>query len=56
MVDYARFDIEVNEVLLGSVEPSLLTAVWINFSHGEPKEYPSGPFLIALRAMPPLKG
>ena len=54
--DYARFDIEVDEVLLGSVEPGLVPAVWINATYPVPEKYPSGPFLIALRAMPPRKG
>ena len=54
--DYARFDIEVDEVLLGSVEPGLVPAVWDNSTFGQHKDYPSGPFLIALRAMPTLTG
>ena len=54
--DYVRFDIEVDDILLGSVEPGLVPAVWLNSNFGLSTNYPSGPFLIALRAMPPLTG
>lgn len=56
--DYARFDIEVAEVLVGTA-PSYLSATWDNSTFGEPENMPEGPFLIALRnpssAAPPLR-
>jgi hypothetical protein len=57
--DYARFDIEVIEVLVGTV-PSRLSATWDNSTFGEPEDISAGPFLMALRdpssAAPPLRG
>jgi hypothetical protein len=45
---YARFDILVDEVLLGKA-PQKLTVTWDNSTYGEPESMESGPFLIALR-------
>ncbi|WP_332639872.1 hypothetical protein [Brevundimonas sp.] len=57
--DYARFDIEVAEVLVGTA-PNRLSATWDNSTFGEPENMPPGPFLIALRnpssPTPPLRG
>jgi hypothetical protein len=57
--DYARFDIEVQEVLVGQA-PRRLSVTWDNSTFGEPKTLPPGPYLIALRkpssAPPPLRG
>mgnify|MGYP000942973946 CR=1 FL=1 len=57
--DYARFDIEVAEVLVGTV-PSHLSVTWDNSTFAEPEHMTAGPFLIALRdpssAAPPLRG
>ena len=57
--DYARFEVQVQEVLKGKV-PDRITVTWNNSTFGEPEEMASGPFLIALRypssKMPPLRG
>lgn len=57
--DYARFDIEVAEVLVGTA-PDRLSATWDNSTFGEPESMRPGPFLIALRnpssQTPPLRG
>ena len=57
--DYARFDIEVAEVLAVTV-PSLLSVTWDNSTFGESEHMSAGPFHIALRdpssAAPPLRG
>lgn len=57
--DYARFDVEVDELLVGKT-PKRFSVTWDNSTFGEPEEMPAGPFLIALRdpgsAMPPLRG
>jgi hypothetical protein len=57
--DYARFDVEVDEVLFGKA-PRRLSVTWDNSTFGEPSELPSGPFVIALRdpdsRIPPLRG
>ena len=57
--DYAGFDIEVDEVLVGTAS-NRVAATWDNSTFGEPEGMPAGPFLIALRrpssAMPPLRG
>jgi hypothetical protein len=45
---YARFDVLVDEVLVGAA-PESLTVTWDNSTYGEPEDMPSGPFLIALR-------
>jgi hypothetical protein len=51
--DYALFDIEVGEVLVGTT-PNRLSATWDNSTFGEPESMPPGPFLIALRnPLPP---
>ena len=57
--DYARFDILVDEVLIGR-PGRRLTVTWDNSTFSEPASMPRGPFLIALRSprskMPPLRG
>ena len=57
--EYAKFDIEVDEVLRGTAS-GIIAATWNNSTFGEPKEMPDGSFLIALRsstlAIPPLRG
>lgn len=57
--DYARFDIQVDEVLAGRA-PTRLSVTWDNSTFGEPAEMAAGPFLIALRrsnsGTPPLRG
>jgi hypothetical protein len=57
--DYARFDVLVDDVLIGDA-PDRLSVTWDNSTFGEPAEMPAGPFLIALRkpasAAPPLRG
>jgi hypothetical protein len=55
---YAKFDVLVDEVLLGNA-PRELSVTWDNSTFGEPETMQSGPFLIALRdpgsRMPPLR-
>lgn len=46
--DYARFDIQVDEVLAGQA-PKTLTVTWDASTFGEAKSMPTGPLLIALR-------
>ena len=57
--DYARFDVEVDEVLVGKA-PRKITATWDNSTFGEPGKMAPGPFLIALRDPsskgPPIRG
>jgi len=57
--DYARFDIDVEEVLAGRA-PARLAATWDNSTFGEPDRMKPGRYLIALRrpssASPPLRG
>lgn len=57
--DYARFDILVDEVLVGKA-PEILKVTWDNSTFGEPETLDPGPFIIALRRanspMPPLRG
>jgi len=59
MTDYARFDIDVEEVLAGRA-PARLAATWDNSTFGEPDRMKPGRYLIALRrpssASPPLRG
>ena len=59
MPDYARFDVIVDEVLLGNVGRSV-RVTWDNSTFPEPDSMPAGPYLIALRARgsptPPLRG
>jgi hypothetical protein len=59
MTDYARFDVQVEEVLVGRV-PRTLSVTWDNSTFGEPDQMAAGPYLIALRrpgsASPPLRG
>ena len=59
MTDYARFDIEVEEVLLGRA-PAHLSVTWDNSTFSEPDRMKPGRYLIALRrpnsASPPLRG
>ena len=55
---YARFDILVEEVLLGHAAQKI-SVTWDNSTFSIPKTMPAGPFLIALRdprsEMPPLR-
>lgn len=57
--DYARFELQVSEVLSGKA-PKRLTVTWDNSTFSEPEAMPPGPYLIALRkpgsAPPPLRG
>lgn len=57
--DYARFRIEVEEVLYGEA-PDMLVATWDNSTFAEPDSLPPGPYVIALRnpqsGTPPLRG
>ncbi len=57
--DYARFDIQVEEVLIGRA-PGRLSVRWNNSTFREPEQMVSGRYLIALRrpgsANPPLRG
>jgi hypothetical protein len=60
ITDYARFDIQVFEVLSGTVSArTTITATWDNSTFGEPDEI-SGMYLVALRdaqsLTPPLRG
>lgn len=59
MSDYARFEIQVDEVLVGKAEKRF-AVTWDNSTFGEPETLPAGPYLIALRmptsAGPPLRG
>lgn len=59
MSDYARFDVVVDEVLLGTA-PRRVPVTWDNSTFGEPETMAAGPFLIALRRptsrIPPLRG
>lgn len=45
--DYARFDVVVDQVLVGE-EREILSVTWDNSTFLEPETMPSGPFLIAL--------
>jgi hypothetical protein len=57
--DYARFDVQVDEVLAGKV-PNRFSVTWNNSTFGEPEKMAAGPFLIALleagSGSPPLRG
>jgi hypothetical protein len=57
--DYARFTIQVDEVLAGRAGRTL-SATWDNSTFSEPASMPPGPYLIALRdphsRLPPLRG
>lgn len=57
--DYARFDVQVDEVLAGKA-PKVITVTWNNPTFGEPESMPEGPYLIGLRQrgskIPPLRG
>lgn len=59
MSDYARFDIEVDEIIVGQV-PEKLSVTWNNSTFGEPDRIAPGSYLIALRGsdspIPPLRG
>lgn len=59
LTDYARFEIQVEDVLAGRAS-SRLSATWDNSTFGEPDQMASGRYLIALRqprsASPPLRG
>lgn len=57
--DYARFDVQVDEVLFGRA-PRTLSVTWDNSTFDEPDQMAAGPYLIALRRpdseSPPLRG
>jgi hypothetical protein len=57
--DYARFDILVDEVLVGTASDKI-SVVWDNSTFGEPDAMASGPYLFALivpgSPRPPLRG
>ncbi|MCB1568451.1 MAG: hypothetical protein KDI69_06520 [Xanthomonadales bacterium] len=57
--DYARFDILVDEVLVGQ-SPAVMSVTWNNSTFGEPEKMKDGAYLIALREpdskTPPLRG
>lgn len=57
--DYARFDVLVDEVLVGKPQ-AVLSVTWDNSTFNEPDKMEEGPFLIALREpdakIPPLRG
>ncbi|MEA3014077.1 MAG: hypothetical protein QOD42_2622 [Sphingomonadales bacterium] len=57
--DYARFDVMVDDVLVGRAG-AMLIVTWDNSTFDEPRSMPPGPFLIALRdpgsRSPPLRG
>jgi len=57
--DYARFELVVDEVLLGNIGQTI-SVTWDNSTFAHPETMPSGPFLIAMRdprsAAPPLRG
>lgn len=59
LTDYARFDILVDEILVGK-PPAKLTVTWDASTFREPAAMAAGPFLIALRSarsrIPPLRG
>jgi len=48
MSDYARFDIQVQEVLVGRASRTL-SVTWDNSTFAEPDHMAGGPYLIALR-------
>ncbi len=50
--DNAHFDIQVDEVLAGTV-PANLSVIWNNSTFGEPETMAAGPYLIALIKWPP---
>ncbi|WP_244548229.1 hypothetical protein [Bosea vaviloviae] len=57
--DYARFDVEVEELLVGK-SSGILSVIWDNSNFVKPEAMASGPFLIALSdpnsSMPPFRG
>lgn len=57
--DYARFEVQVEQVLVGR-PARRLSVTWDNSTFGEPTQLPAGRYLIALRrpssASPPLRG
>jgi hypothetical protein len=59
LTDYARFDVLIDEVLLGNVGRTI-SVTWDNSTFAEPESMAPGPFLIALRdpgsEAPPLRG
>ena len=59
ITDYARFDILVDQVLVGKATKKL-TVTWDASTFAEPDKMPPGPYLIALRQpgskTPPLRG
>ena len=59
VTDYARFEIQVTDVLVGQASKRV-SATWRNSTFGQPDQMASGRYLIALRrprsASPPLRG
>jgi hypothetical protein len=57
--DYARFNVLVDEVLVGQ-PPKVITVTWNNSTFGEPEKMKDGSYMIALRVpgsqSPPLRG
>ncbi|MDR0674176.1 MAG: hypothetical protein LBF93_11125 [Zoogloeaceae bacterium] len=57
--DYARFDVLVDEVLVGQ-PPAVISVTWDNSTFSEPEKMEEGPYLIGLREpasqAPPLRG
>jgi hypothetical protein len=57
--DYVRFDVQIDETLVGKAE-GVIAVTWDNSTFGEPDSMSAGPFLIALRQpdskLPPLRG
>ena len=57
--DYARFDVQVDEVVVGQAAETL-AVTWHNSTFGVPDQLPQGRYLIALRRPgapdPPLRG
>lgn len=58
--DYARFDVQIDEVLKGEA-PSFVTVTWDNSTFAEPDTITPGQYLVALRSpkssrIPPLRG
>ncbi len=49
--DNAHFDIQVDEVLIGTA-PARLSVIWDNSTFGEPDKMAAGPYLIALLKLP----
>ncbi len=59
LIDYARFNVSVDEVLVGQ-PPAVISVTWDNSTFGEPEKMKEEPYLIGLRKpgskVPPLRG